>query len=474
MPRFTVCRQVCMKPADSRVADRKGVVLALRPSSAAERQEQLEFLPAALEIVETPVSPVGHAMAGLIMLLFAIAIGWATFGHVDVIATATGKVVPTGRSKVIQPLEAGIVTAIHVRDGDHVAVRDVLIELDHTLNSADRRHVANDLLSAQLDVARLSALRAGIEAGTGPIGFKPPEGAPDRDVARTHTAMAAQASEQAAKVAAIERQIAQKREEADGVAATIAKLEASLPLVQREAEIRRKAMEIEYGNQIAYLEAARDALERQREQVIGEYTHSVLNDLSDAEKKAAELTEDLVKADQKLEQQVLRAPVDGTVQQLAVHTIGGVVTPAQQLMMIVPLDSHLEVEAMVSNRDVGFVHPGEAAEIKVDTFSFTRYGLLHGEVVSVSQDSIIRDKAADKSGNAKPGALAETSEPAGQELLYAARVSLDRTQMQIEDKLVSLTAGMAVTAEIKTGQRRVIECLLSPLLRYKQESLRER
>jgi membrane fusion protein, hemolysin D len=463
-----------MKPADSRVADRKGVVLALRPSSAAERQEQLEFLPAALEIVETPVSPVGHAMAGLIMLLFAIAIGWATFGHVDVIATATGKVVPTGRSKVIQPLEAGIVTAIHVRDGDHVAVRDVLIELDHTLNSADRRHVANDLLSAQLDVARLSALRAGIEAGTGPIGFKPPEGAPDRDVARTHTAMAAQASEQAAKVAAIERQIAQKREEADGVAATIAKLEASLPLVQREAEIRRKAMEIEYGNQIAYLEAARDALERQREQVIGEYTHSVLNDLSDAEKKAAELTEDLVKADQKLEQQVLRAPVDGTVQQLAVHTIGGVVTPAQQLMMIVPLDSHLEVEAMVSNRDVGFVHPGEAAEIKVDTFSFTRYGLLHGEVVSVSQDSIIRDKAADKSGNAKPGALAETSEPAGQELLYAARVSLDRTQMQIEDKLVSLTAGMAVTAEIKTGQRRVIECLLSPLLRYKQESLRER
>jgi hemolysin D len=449
-----------MKPADSRAADRRGVVLALRPSSAAERQDQLEFLPAALEIVETPVSPAGRATAGLIMPFFAIAIGWATFGHVDVIATATGKVVPTGRSKVIQPLEAGLVTAIHVRDGDHVAVGDVLIKLDHTLNSADRRHVASDLLSAQLDVARLSALRAGIEAGTGPVGFAPPEGAPDRDVARTHTAMAAQASEQAAKVAAIERQIAQKREEADGVAATIAKLEASLPLVQREAEIRRKAMEIEYGNQIAYLEAARDALERQREQVIGEYTHSVLNDLSDAEKKAAELTEDLVKADQKLEQQVLRAPVDGTVQQLAVHTIGGVVTPAQQLMTIVPLDSHLEVEAMVSNRDVGFVHPGEAAEIKVDTFSFTRYGLLHGEVESVSQDSILHDKPADKPGDAKRGGPAETSEPAGQELLYAAHIALDRTQMQIDDKQVSLTAGMAVTAEIKTGQRRVIEYLL--------------
>jgi HlyD family secretion protein len=208
--------------------------------------------------------------------------------------------------------------------------------------------------------------------------------------------------------------------------------------------------------------------------VIAEYGHGVLKDLTDAEQKVAEQTEDLVKADQKVEEQVLRAPVDGTVQQLAVHTIGGVVTPAQQLMMIVPLDSRLEVEAMVSNRDVGFVHPGEPAEVKVDTFNFTRYGLLHGQVVSVSQDSIIRDKPAENSGDAKHGGLAETSGPEGQELLYAARISLDRTQMKIEDKLVNLSDGMAVTAEIKTGRRRVIEYLLSPLPRYKQESLRER
>jgi hemolysin D len=182
-----------------------------------------------------------------------------------------------------------------------------------------------------------------------------------------------------------------------------------------------------------------------------------------------------VKADRKMEEQVLRAPVDGTVQQLAVHTLGGVVTPAQQLMMIVPVDSHMEAEAMVSNRDIGFVQPGESAEIKIDTFNFTRYGLLHGEVVDVSQDAIVRDKPAEKSGSQKPqGALGDSSEPDGQELLYAARVSLDRTQMLIDGKLVNLGPGMAVTVEIKTGQRRVIEYLLSPLLRYKQESLRER
>ena len=129
---------------------------------------------------------------------------------------------------------------------------------------------------------------------------------------------------------------------------------------------------------------------------------------------------------------------------------------------------------MVSNRDIGFVHPGQEAEIKIDTFNFTRYGLLHGKVVSVSQDAIVRDKPQDKTGDKVPGAETSTSEPKGQELAYAARISLDRTQMQIDNNLVNLSPGMAVTVEIKTGSRTVISYLLSPLLRYKHETLRER
>src|SRR5205823_1174752 len=134
-------------------------------------------------------------------------------------------------------------------------------------------------------------------------------------------------------------------------------------------------------------------------------------------------------------------PVEGVVQQLAVHTIGGVVTPAQALAVIVPLDSHLEIEAMVSNRDVGFVSAGQEAEIKVDTFSFTKYGLLHATVLSVSPDAISREKAQDKSNEQARGSQTSSSEPSGQELLYAARVSLDRAQMQIEDKVVNLSPG---------------------------------
>jgi len=162
------------------------------------------------------------------------------------------------------------------------------------------------------------------------------------------------------------------------------------------------------------------------------------------------------------------------VPQLAVHTIGGVVTPAQALLVLVPVDGRLEIEATVSNRDVGFVHPGQDAEIKVDTFNFTRYGLLHGKVLTVSPDAIARDKPQDRSSDKVQGADNASSEPRGQELGYSARVSLDRTQMQLEDKLVNLSPGMAVTVEIKTGSRTVISYLLSPLLRYRQDSLRER
>jgi hemolysin D len=120
------------------------------------------------------------------------------------------------------------------------------------------------------------------------------------------------------------------------------------------------------------------------------------------------------------------------------------------------------------------VHEGQEAEIKVDTFPFTKYGLLHGTVLSISQDSISREKPADNSKDRAQAAQSHSSEPAGQELVYAARVSMDRTRMQVDENLVNLSAGMAVTVEIKTGSRRVIEYLLSPLLRYKQDSLHER
>jgi hemolysin D len=461
------------------------------------RNTAREFLPASLEIVETPASPVGRMIAGTIILFFAIAIGWSIVGHVDIIATAQGKIVPTGRTKTIQPLEAGVVAAIHVDDGDKVHAGDVLVELDRTVNEAERKRVAQDLMLSRLDVARLGTLRDSFATLAELRQMRVPEGAAQVDVARTRATLQAQAAEQLSKLASVTQQIEQKRAEAQSVQAAIVKIDATMPLLEETADIRRKAKEIQYGNQIAYLdaetrridqqnerilqlrklveiEAARLALEQQVAQTKSGFERQVLSDLSDAEKKVDELGQDFVKAERKIEEQVLRAPIDGTVQQLALHTVGGVVTPAQQLMQIVPVDSQLEAEAMISNRDIGFVNSDQSAEIKIDTFNFTRYGLIHGKVTSVSQDAIMREKPSGKQNDVKPaGALAETSEPDGQELVYSARVSLDQTKMQIEDKTVNLAPGMAVTVEIKTGTRRIIEYLISPLLRYRHESLRE-
>jgi hemolysin D len=172
-----------------------------------------------------------------------------------------------------------------------------------------------------------------------------------------------------------------------------------------------------------------------------------------AAQKAASLQQEWVKADQRGQLMRMTAPVAGTIQQLAVNTVGGVVTPAQPLMVIVPTDNVLEVEAMLPNKDIGFVNPGQEAEVKVETFPFTKYGTLHGIITQVSSDAIQDEKLG---------------------LIYATRVKLAKDTLQVEYKLVRLTPGMAVTVEVKTGTRRVIEYFLSPLMQATSESLRER
>jgi len=464
---------------------------------ATDRSNESEFLPAALEIIETPPSPAGRAIAGSIILFFVIALLWTIFGSVDIIATATGRIVPTGRTKVIQPLESGVVRAIHVQDGQIVKAGDVLIEIDTTISAAERTRLDEEYLQAILDVARLkSALK--LDA-TDPITeFTAPEGATEAQITLTKTILTNQVNEIRAKLSGLDHQIAQNEGNRDSITATIKKLNDSIPYLQKRAEARDDLVKQGYGSKLEYLTTQQDlvehqqelhvqqgklaeaegsvaALKQQRLQAEDEYRHTNLKDLSEAEQKADSLHEQVVQATQKYRFQTLTAPVDGTVQQLAVHTEGGVVTPAQVLMSIVPADSHLEIEAMIPNRDIGFVHAGQEAEIKIDTFNFTKYGLIHGHVQSVSRDAIIREKAATTSDDKRrPDNETDTSEPAGQEFVYSARIVLDKTQMNIDGELVNFAPGMAVTAEIKTGSRHVIEYLLSPLQRHKQQAFRER
>jgi hemolysin D len=463
------------------------------------RREELAFLPAALEIVETPPSPIGRAIGSAIIALFCVALIWAWWGTIDIVASATGKILPGGRVKIIQPFETGLVRSIRVQDGQTVKAGDVLIELDPTANEAERDHLRNDLLAERLNIARL---RAALGDGDDRLddllaNFKPPADADPELIATQRQLLLNQVTEHRAKIAALLRQQAQKEAEQATTAATIHKLETIIPVIQSRVDIRKTLVEKELGSKLSYFEVVQLLVEQQEEfsvqhshlheteaaiaairetrgQAVAEYRHTISDELAKAEQKANGLTQDLIKAEQKTRLQLLTAPVDGVVQQLAVHTVGGVVTPAQPLLVVVPSDSRLEIEAMVLNSDIGFVHSGQQAAIKVDTFNFTRYGLLHGEVLSVSQDAVIRDRQHDRSGERGLAAANETSEPKGQELNYSARISLDRTRMQIDDRMVNLSPGMAVTVEIKTGSRNVLSYLLSPLRRYRQETLRER
>jgi hemolysin D len=445
-----------------------------QPSRIIPQGKAAEFLPAVLEIQDAPPSPIGRSLAWTIMLVFMAGIIWSSVGKIDIVAVAQGKVIPSGYSKVIQPViqqfESGIVAAIHVQDGQEVKKGDVLIELDPTQPGADREKAANEYRTAKLDAARLRALLADSDR------FEAPSDADPKLLTVQQQMLRDQLAEYRARLEAAQQLIHQRQAAIDVTKANVERLEATVPIEEQRAAAYKKLLAEKFVSEMDYLQFEqqridkKQELEGQRHQlkqnrsalseaeknyrvVVSEFKKMRQGELSDAETKANSLAQEVVKASQRTGLQRLVSPIDGVVQQLAIHTVGGVVTPAQQLMIVVPQDHPVEVEAQVENKDVGFVKEGQSVEIKVETFPFTLYGTISGKVLSVSDDAAPIEKVG---------------------LVYPARVSLDHATVQVEGRRVNLSPGMAVTVEIKTGQRRLIEFFLSPLLKSVQESARER
>jgi hemolysin D len=468
--------------------------LLRRGVSQFDRNDEREFLPAALEVLETPPSPAGRAMAMVIGIFFVIATAWAFLGKVDVLATAPGHLLPSGKIKVIQPLDPGVVREIHVQDGQQVRAGQLLIDLDPTAAGADRDRLAQDLAQTELEVARLNALKNMAETGGAPGTLIAPAGAQSDDLEQARGALRAQIAQENAKIAGLDQQISEKHAEEEEVTATIEKLNASLPMLAEKERLHRSLREQGYGTSFALLdaqqqlsEAKRDlvveaahkdqvraaaaSLGREKAQASSEFAAGILSDLAKAEEKENELAQDLVKAQQKSSATQMRAPIDGVVEELAVHTVGGVVTPAERLMVIVPDNQQLTVEAQLANRDVGFVHPGQEVQVKVETFNFTRYGLIPGKVISVSRDAVAQ---ADRSAEDAGGAPSVGTSPQLGPPTYTATIGLSRSSMMVDGQEHALIPGMAVTAEVRTGRRTIIDYLLSPLARRSNEALHER
>ena len=440
-------------------------------------RHEVQFLPAALALQEQPVHPAPRYIQWLLIAFAALALLWACIGEIDVVATASGKIVPSGKSKIIQPSEVAVVKAIHVYDGQQVIAGQLLVELDAKITAADVERLHSDLLAAQVDSARATALLDAIQQDTRPASLKaliPHANAEQLEAAQRW--VQGQYLELRSSLDQVSAEIDQRSAEIQAAQAWVSKLQESLPITRELSADYKRLLDKAYIAKHAYLEkeqarldqerelavqqsrvlelkAAKQEAERRRTGVIAQTRRAMLDLQHESNQRAAALQQELNKAEQRDSLTRLTAPVDGTVQQLAIHTDGGVVTEAQPLMVIVPSDQPVEVEAMLENKDIGFVRPGQEVEIKVETFTFTKYGVVHGTVVSISNDAIEDEKRG---------------------LLYSARIQLKENRINVGGKQIALSPGMSVRAEVKTDKRKVIDYFLSPLQQYADESLGER
>ncbi|WP_422011492.1 HlyD family type I secretion periplasmic adaptor subunit [Roseateles sp.] len=439
--------------------------------------DEQAFLPSAISLQETPPHPAPRRAIITICSLFTIALLWACFGHIDIVAVAEGRIIVSQRSKTLQPLETSVVKAIHVKDGDKVKAGDLLIELDSTLTAADSARVGEERSSATSEALRTQALLAALTRGTAPIlGPASLNGLSAADRAEVQAQLQSEWADISAKLAKFAAEAARRRAEIDTAEQYVAKLQTTLPLAQqREKDFNSLASQgfvashagqdrmrerIELERDLATAQArlleAKAAL-NEAEQGLNAYRAETIRTLKDREAQAGlkgrQLAEEGTKADKRNALTRLTAPVAGTVQQLAVHTTGGVVKEAEVLLVLVPDDAEVTAEVVLENKDVGFVRSDQAATIKLETFPYTRYGTVQAQVQSITADAVQDEKR---------GAI------------FPATLVLNQAAINVDGKSIKLAPGMNITAEIKTGKRRVIDYLLSPVQQHLDESLGER
>ncbi|WP_343730447.1 HlyD family type I secretion periplasmic adaptor subunit [Duganella sp.] len=411
------------------------------------RAEEAEFLPAALAIQHRPLSRTARLTAATLVLLVLTLLLWSIFGRIDIIVNAKGKLIPRAYTKAVSSIDVAVVRTLLVSEGQAVKAGQVLVELDATAPEADHDKAAGDMRMAQLQVARARALIAALERGGTPR-LPPLEGIAEdqRRVAQQH----------------LDDQYAAYHAKLERIDAQIARYRAELPLAQQRADDYKALLAQHDVGEHAWIEKQQAAIElqaqladalTQRAVLRGDTRKEAQDALADGLRIAADNGQDARRSAAHARLLTLTAPVDGTVQQLAVHTVGGVVPAAQPLMLIVPANPLVEMEARLENRDVGFVREGQTAAVKIDTFDYTKYGTIPAHVSLISRDAIEDEKKGP---------------------LYAVKVSIDRAAIPVDGRLLPLSAGMSANVEIKTGERRIIEYLLSPLLQHQHETFRER
>lgn len=443
--------------------------------SPTRTRDEIAFLPAHLELTETPISPTARWTMRIIITFFCIALLWACIGKVDVVAVAPGKIVVGSRTKVIQSAETAVIRRILVSDGQVVNHGDLLVELDATATGAEFHQADEALLAAKLAQLRSGAMLDALNSGVLPA-IPRIQDLPASSVRSAWELLASEFSGYQARRQNLLAAIAQREAQANTVRSQIGPMEKSIAISSERVADLKRLLGGQYVSRHEYLSREQELVELERalaaqkatllethSATIGareelrvleaETRQKTLDSLRQAREQVGQYMPQLIKTKQRDQLMQLRAPVDGTVQQLAIHTVGGVVTPAQALMAIVPNREMLEVEATILNKDIGFIRPGQSVTLKVESFPYTRYGYLEGIVETVSHD-------------------AAQDEQLG--LVFPARVRLRKTDLMVDGVKLMLTPGMNLTVEIKTGTRRLFDYLLSPLQQHGDEAFRER
>ncbi|KSB87933.1 hypothetical protein AS593_18640 [Caulobacter vibrioides] len=445
-----------------------------RRAGGARQRVEPGFLPAALEVVETPPSPIGRAISWVIMSAAVGALAWSCWAKVDTVAIAEGRLVPTGRLRSVEPSDPGVVRAIAVREGERVRAGQLLIALDPTVAEADAESAVTELSTAGLTLARANALLS-YAAGRGSAVVAPAD-ADANAVEAERQLVAARVQAYEAKRASLGERRAGAEASARQAQAEIVKLQRTLPILQRQLDDQKGLEAKGYGarqkllqQEQALVAAEQDLIAQQgrldearaqvaslgrdvaelREQFVGQAAQERV----EAEGLSATRADALRKAEQKRQLQTLTAPVGGVVQAVSVTTLGEVAETGKALVTIVPDGEALVVEALVLNKDAGFVRTGDHAVIKLEAYPFTRYGTLEGEVVQISPDAIVDEKRG---------------------LVFPVRVKVSKSQLSVDGRQALLSAGMSASVEIVTGKRRVIDFIWSPVAKTVSEAGRER
>jgi len=433
---------------------------------------EYEFLSPALEIEETPPSPARRVLIWAIFAMLILTFLWSYFGKVDEVAVARGKVIPDGRVKVIQPMETGVIKAIHVEEGQRVKEGQMLIELDPTIKQADVASTAKALSIHVTDKERLMEELNGEKTGNRQEAIG--NGRKAKGIFELQNKLKeARESEYKAREDALRLIISQRENALFAAEAILTKLEKTYAILKEQEDAYRNLYKHEYiskmdllNKQMEFhsaeqeLEAqkriarqAKDSLEEARKNLDAlkkEREKGILSDIVDREKSITAIEGEVIKAKKRYELEKLCSPVAGTVHGLASYTVGGVVTPAQPIVTVVPDGTPLIIEAMALNKDIGFLKVGQEAEVKLDTFPFQKYGTIKGKVVFISPDAFEDEKLGP---------------------VYKMKVELEKPSINVDGNGILVSPGMAVTVEVKTNKRRVIEFFLSPIVKYAKESL---